>query len=164
MGKGNCNNFLLLITAAGRDRQWMPTSGGEEPGYSHSLKESHPNLFIHYQVLKVPSWWRKLRHHLNQVINFNMANNGKWPSKSPWETHWDGPNMICVIFLPKMLDLNLIMVKQSDKSRLKRHSRKQLAYIFLKKVIVIKEKTRWRKHFRRKKIKKPWQLNVMWDS
>ena len=119
---------------------------------------------IHYQVLKVPSWWRKLRHHLNQVINFNMANNGKWPSRAPWETHWDGPNMICVIFLPKMLDVNLIMIKQSDKSRLKRHSRKQLAYIFLKKVIVIKEKTRWRKHFRRKKIKKPWQLNVMWDS
>ena len=92
---------------------------------------------------------KSVKTHADSIEQFSSAGRDDLVAKKKAELD------VLNSFLPKMLDLNLIMIKQSDKSRLKRHSGKQLAYIFLKKVIVIKEKTRWRKHFRRKKIKKP---------
>lgn len=47
MGRVIVITFLLVITAAGRDRQWMPTPGGEQQAIHMVSKNPTPTyLFI----------------------------------------------------------------------------------------------------------------------
>lgn len=90
-----------------RDPHWMIKPGCGAAGYLPGLKESHCRLFINYQVKEVPSWWRKLAD-----ITLTKWSTLRWPimgHSDPhgnlWGTHWEGPNITCVVFLQKCLIL-----------------------------------------------------------
>lgn len=57
------------------------------------------------------------RHHLKQGIKFSITNNRAMANEPPDVTRWEVNNITPVVFLPEMFNTNLIMRKQSDKSR-----------------------------------------------
>ena len=57
------------------------------------------------------------RHSLNQLIKFSITNNRATAYEPPDVTRWEVNNISPVVFLPEMFNMNLIMRKQSDKSR-----------------------------------------------
>ena len=57
------------------------------------------------------------RHHLKEGIKFSITNNWATAYEPPDVTCWEVNNISPVVFLPEMFNTNLIMRKQSDKSR-----------------------------------------------